>query len=94
MNAGVFVGLDIGRSSLQAAARPAGQKWVANTDDTGICEIANVLTSVQPEIIVIEAQGGIGRRARTSEAWNENMRLCLLAPKAPLLHERCRHRRS
>jgi len=59
MNAGVFVGLDIGRSSLQAAARPAGQKWVAKADDAGICEIANVLTSVQPEIIVIEAQGGI-----------------------------------
>src|SRR5436190_24231476 len=59
MNAGVFVGLDIGRSSLQAAARPAGQKWVANSDDAGICELANVLTSVQPEIIVIEAQGGI-----------------------------------
>jgi len=59
MNAGVFVGLDIGRSSLQAAARPAGQKWVVKPDDAGICEIANVLTSVQPEIIVIEAQGGI-----------------------------------
>ena len=59
MNAGIVVGLDIGRSSLQAAARPAGQKWVANTDDAGISEIASALTSVQPEIIVLEAQGGI-----------------------------------
>src|SRR5256885_17177606 len=59
MNAGIFVGLDVGRSSLQAAARPAGQQWFANTDDAGVCEIATVLTSVQPEIIVLEAQGGV-----------------------------------
>ena len=59
MNAGIFVGLDVGRSSLQAAARPAGQQWFANTDDAGVCEIATVLTSVRPEIIVLEAQGGV-----------------------------------
>src|SRR6184192_3565168 len=59
MNAGIFVGLDVGRSSLQAAARPAGQQWFANTDDAGISEIASVLTSVKPEIIVLEAQGGV-----------------------------------
>ena len=51
MNRGVFVGLDIDRGTLQAAVRPAGQKWFANTNDSGISEIANVLASVQPEII-------------------------------------------
>jgi transposase len=59
MNRGVFVGLDIDHGTLQAAVRPAGQKWFANTSDSGICEIANVLASVQPEIIVLEAQGGV-----------------------------------
>ena len=59
MNRGVFVGLDIDHGTLQAAVRPAGQKWFANTSDSGISEIANVLASVQPEIIVLEAQGGV-----------------------------------
>jgi len=59
MNRGVFVGLDIDHGTLQAAVRPAGQKWFANTSDSGICEIANVLASVQPEIVVLEAQGGV-----------------------------------
>ncbi len=59
MNAGVFVGLDVGRSGLQAAARPVRQQWSANTDEAGISELASVLTTVQPEIIVLEAQGGV-----------------------------------
>ena len=59
MNRGVFAGLDIDHGTLQAAVRPAGQKWFANTSDSGISEIANVLASVQPEIIVLEAQGGV-----------------------------------
>src|ERR1043165_1338621 len=41
MNRGVFVGLDVDRGTLQAAVRPAGQKWFANTSDSGISEIAN-----------------------------------------------------
>jgi transposase len=56
---GVFAGLDIDHGSLQVAVRPAGQKWFANTSDSGISEIANVLASVQPEIIVLETQGGV-----------------------------------
>src|SRR5262245_27273274 len=59
MNAGIFVGLDVGRSGLQAAARPVGQQWVAATDEAGISELASALTSVHPEIIVLEAQGGV-----------------------------------
>jgi len=59
MNRGVFAGLDIDRGTVQVAVRPAGQKWFANTSDSGIGEIANVLASVQPEIIVLETQGGV-----------------------------------
>jgi len=58
MNKGVFAGLDIDHRSLQVAVRPAGQKWFANTSDSGISEIADVLAAVQPEVIVLETQGG------------------------------------
>ena len=59
MNRGVFAGLDIDHGTLQVAVRPAGQKWFANASDSGISEIADVLTAVQPEIIVLETQGGV-----------------------------------
>jgi len=59
MNRGVFAGLDIDQATLQVAVRPAGQKWFANTSDSGICEIADVLAGVQPEIVVLETQGGV-----------------------------------
>src|SRR3954469_22279030 len=59
MNTGVFAGLDVGHGTLQLAVRPAGQKWVANTSDSGIGEIANALAAVQPQIIVLETQGGV-----------------------------------
>ena len=59
MNTGVFAGLDIDRGTLQVAVRPVGQKWLANTTDSGISEIANVLAAVRPEIVVLETQGGV-----------------------------------
>jgi transposase len=59
MSRGIFVGLDINREGLQAAARPAGHQWAVNTDDSGISEMATALTSLQPEIVVLEAQGSI-----------------------------------
>lgn len=62
MTSGIFVGLDISRDSVQAAARPAGQQWIGTTDDSGIIQIANELASVQPEIVVMEAQGGVELR--------------------------------
>ena len=45
MNRGVFAGLDIDHRSLQVAVRPAGQKWFANTSDSGISEIADLLAA-------------------------------------------------
>src|SRR4051794_11847707 len=59
MNTGVFAGLDVDHGTLQLAVRPAGQKWVANTSDSGISEIADALAALQPEIIVLETQGGV-----------------------------------
>jgi transposase len=59
MNRGVFAGLDIDHGTVQVAVRPAGQKWFANTSDSGISEIAEALVAVQPEIVVLETQGGV-----------------------------------
>jgi transposase len=62
MSSGVFVGLDINRNSVQVAARPVGKQWTGTTDDSEVIHIANELASVEPEIIVLEAQGGVELR--------------------------------
>jgi len=62
MSSGVFVGLDINRDCVQAAARPVGRHWSGTTDDPGVIQIANELAAVEPEIVVLEAQGGIELR--------------------------------
>ncbi len=59
MNPRVFVGLDVNRSGIRAAVRPTGQEWMACSDDGGINETADRLFTVEPAIVVMEAQGGI-----------------------------------
>lgn len=59
MDTRVVVGLDVKRTGIQAVVRPSGQQWNANVDDSGIIETAGMLSSVRPEIVVMESQGGI-----------------------------------
>jgi transposase len=59
MNERIFVGVDVNRTCIQVVLRPSGQQWVASVEDSGISETADMLSSVQPEIVVMEAQGGI-----------------------------------
>jgi transposase len=59
MDTRVVVGLDVKRTGIQAVVQPSGQQWNANVDDPGIVETAGILSSVRPEIVVMESQGGI-----------------------------------
>src|SRR5438067_168733 len=54
-----FVGLDINRNGIQAMVRPTGEQWASAIDDSGISETAERLSAVHPEVIVMEAQGGL-----------------------------------
>ncbi len=59
MNERTFVGLDVNRSGIQAMVRPTGEQWVTSIDDSGISETAERLSAIQPEVVVMEAQGGL-----------------------------------
>lgn len=59
MNGRAFVGLDVNRSGIQAMVRPTGEQWATSMDDSGISETAERLAAVQPEVVVMEAQGGL-----------------------------------
>jgi transposase len=39
--------------------RPIGEQWVTSNDELGISEAAERLKAVRPEIVVMEAQGGL-----------------------------------
>ena len=56
---GAFVGLDVQKSGIQAAIRPTGEHWRTGIDDTGIIETTEKLTEIQPQLVVMEAQGGL-----------------------------------
>jgi len=56
---GAFVGLDVQRSGIQAAIRPTGEHWRTGIDDTGIIETTEKLTEIHPQLVVMEAQGGL-----------------------------------
>lgn len=55
----IFVGIDIAKAKLDLAVRPAGQSWTVSHDAKGIEETINRLQTLQPELIVLEATGGL-----------------------------------
>ena len=59
MNERNFVGLDVNRNGIHAVVRPSGEKWATSIDDSGISETAERLTAVHPDVVVMEAYGGL-----------------------------------
>ena len=59
MNAEVFVGLDVSRTVLQIAVRPSGEHWSAGVDDLGMNETAEKIRDIHPNLVVMEAHGGV-----------------------------------
>ena len=58
MSAEVFVGLNVSRNVIQISVRPSGENWTAGADDAGLCETAEKLRDIHPNLVVMEAQGG------------------------------------
>jgi transposase len=55
----VFVGIDVSKARLDVALAPAGEMFGANNDTRGIAELVARLGKVAPELIVLEASGGL-----------------------------------
>jgi len=56
---GCFVGIDVSRSRLDIAVRPTGRVWSVTNDEVGIAALVAELTALRPELIVLEATGGM-----------------------------------
>lgn len=57
--AGRFVGVDVSKATLEVAVRPEGRQWTAPHNEEGIAGLVEGLREVAPELIVVEATGGL-----------------------------------
>ena len=56
---GVFAGIDVSKARLDVATRPDGREWGSPNTPGGVKETASRLAALQPELVVLEATGGL-----------------------------------
>lgn len=54
-----FVGIDVSKLQLDIAVRPDNKKWTVVNSEADIAELVEMLTELSPQVIVIEATGGM-----------------------------------
>ena len=54
-----FVGIDVSKSQLDIAVRPDNKKWSAVNAEADIARLVEKLRELSPQVIVIEATGGM-----------------------------------
>jgi transposase len=59
----LFVGIDVSKAALDVAVRPQGAAWRCANDEAGIADLVGRLRPLGPEVIVLEATGGLERLA-------------------------------
>ncbi len=56
-----FVGIDVSKATLDVALRPGGEPWRCANDEAGIAELVGRLRPLEPQLVVLEATGGLER---------------------------------
>jgi transposase len=57
----LVVGIDVSKAALDVAQRPNGEPWRVANEEAGITELVDRLRPLGPELIVLEATGGLER---------------------------------
>lgn len=55
----MFVGIDVAKADLVVALSPGGECWTVTNDERGVRSLVRRLSEVSPELIVLEATGGL-----------------------------------
>ena len=55
----LFVGIDVSKDRLDVAVRPTGETWQVPYDAEGISSLAENLRELAPQLVVLEATGGM-----------------------------------
>ena len=59
----VFVGIDVSKAVLDIAVAPTGETWSVANSTEGMQQLVRKLGEISPSLIVLEATGGLERRA-------------------------------
>jgi transposase len=57
-----FVGIDVSKKSLEIALRPSTEVWSEPNNTEGFAQLTSRLQRLKPELIVVEATGGLETR--------------------------------
>jgi transposase len=55
----IYVGIDVAKAQLDVAIHPQDEHWQLANDENGSAELAKRLQQLTPELIVLEATGGL-----------------------------------
>ena len=58
-----FVGIDVSKAVLDIAVAPTGEAWSVANSTEGMQQLVGKLEEIAPKLIVLEATGGLERRA-------------------------------
>jgi transposase len=59
----LFVGIDVSKATLDIAVGPTGEAWSVANSTEGMQQLVRKLAEISPRLIVLEATGGLERRA-------------------------------
>jgi len=59
----IFVGIDVSKAVLDVAVAPAGESWSVPNSVEGMQQLVERLRELSPTLVVLEATGGLERRA-------------------------------
>ena len=59
----LFVGIDVSKAVLDIAVAPTGEAWLVTNSTEGMQQLVRRLGEISPKLIVLEATGGLERRA-------------------------------
>ena len=76
----VFVGIDVSKDRLDVAVRPSGEAWQVSHDAQGISRLVHRLGELAPQLIVLEATGGL-ERALAGELVGSHLAVAVVNPR-------------
>ena len=55
----IYVGVDVAKAQMDVAVRPTDDGWVVANDDAGLRQLVSQLKTLEPQLVVMEASGGL-----------------------------------
>ena len=54
-----YVGIDVAKAGMDIAVRPTDESWAISNDEAGIRRLVSRLKTLEPDLVLLEASGGL-----------------------------------